>query len=142
VSYTQFHAMHSQNRQVFKNATMSFSQSESNITKVLPAMDKIPDVLEADFCQFKVSPHYQVCLAASIKIARPLYYNNTSPTALLLQVCYKSVNLAFIDLDHILMQYTVLHPLYSWSTSRMLTGLTTGLRMQQILLRNIYKRLC
>lgn len=52
---------------------MSFSKSESNIAKVLPAMDKIRDVLETDATNPKYLPSIVSALSAGIKLLSRYY---------------------------------------------------------------------
>jgi hypothetical protein len=59
--------------QVFKNATMAFSKSESNIAKVLPAMDKIHDVLETNSANSNYSPAIKSALAAGTRLLSHYY---------------------------------------------------------------------
>lgn len=59
--------------QVFKIATMVFSRSESNIAKVLPAMDKIRDVLKADSANSNYLPPVKSALAAGTKLLNRYY---------------------------------------------------------------------
>ena len=58
------HARHSKSRQVFKDATMTFSKSESNIARVLPAMQKIHDVLDTNTANSKYHPAIKSALCA------------------------------------------------------------------------------
>ncbi|KAH9955647.1 hypothetical protein BC827DRAFT_1089965, partial [Russula dissimulans] len=57
--------------QVFKNATMAFSKSESNITKVLPAM--IHDVLESDSANTSYFPAMKSALAVGTRLLSHYY---------------------------------------------------------------------
>ncbi|KAH9952403.1 hypothetical protein BC827DRAFT_1093900, partial [Russula dissimulans] len=59
--------------QVFNNATMAFSKSKSNIAKVLPAMDKIRDVLETNSANSNYSPAIKSALAAGTKLLSHYY---------------------------------------------------------------------
>ncbi|KAH9952328.1 hypothetical protein BC827DRAFT_1087292, partial [Russula dissimulans] len=54
--------------QVFKNTTMAFSKADSNIAKVLPAMDKMHGVLERNSANSKFSPTIKSALAAGTKL--------------------------------------------------------------------------
>lgn len=49
---------------------MAFSKSESNIAKVLPAMDKIRDVLETNVADSKYLPAVKSALAAGAALLR------------------------------------------------------------------------
>ncbi|KAH9953280.1 hypothetical protein BC827DRAFT_1114808, partial [Russula dissimulans] len=59
--------------QVFKNATMAFSKSESNIMKVLPTMDKIHNVLETNSANTNYFPAIKSVLAAGTKLLSCYY---------------------------------------------------------------------
>jgi len=52
---------------------MTFSRSESNIAKVLPAMDKIRDILEANSANSNYLPAVKSALAASTKLLNHYY---------------------------------------------------------------------
>ncbi|KAH9960320.1 hypothetical protein BC827DRAFT_1133378 [Russula dissimulans] len=54
--------------QVFKNVTMAFLKADSNIAKVLPAMDKICDILETNSTSSNFSPAIKSALATGTKL--------------------------------------------------------------------------
>ena len=59
--------------QVFKDATLSFSKSESNIARVLPAMDKIDEVLTTNAIETDYLPAIKAALAVGSKLLNRYY---------------------------------------------------------------------
>lgn len=59
--------------QVFKKATLSFSKAEASIAKVLPAMDKINEVLTSNAVETNYLPSIKAALAIGSRLLNQYY---------------------------------------------------------------------